>query len=77
MPAPCWRSHDDVDKDKKSEEDELNLDPPPPSDSFDGRFNFFEQEPGSEPSSSRRSNVPRSNPYIYGYIDGERILLSL
>ncbi|KAF7083828.1 hypothetical protein CFC21_087577 [Triticum aestivum] len=80
VPAPCWRSRDDVDADKKSEEDELNLEPPPPSDSFDWSFNFFnffEQEPGSKPSSSRRSNEPRSNPYIYGYIDGERVLLSV
>ncbi|XBH77477.1 hypothetical protein VPH35_103952 [Triticum aestivum] len=77
--GPCPR-RDDVDADKKSEEEELNLDPPPPSDSFDWSFNFFnffEQGPGSKPSSSRRSNEPRSNPYICGYIDGERVLLSV
>lgn len=77
VPVPCWRRREDVDKDKKSEEDEMNLEPPPPSDSFSWVFTFFEQEPGSEPSSSHRSNISRSNPYIYGFIDGEKVLLSL
>ncbi|XP_044952480.1 uncharacterized protein LOC123402609 isoform X3 [Hordeum vulgare subsp. vulgare] len=75
VPAPCWCSRDDVDADKKSEEDELNLDPPPlPSDIFDGCFNIFEKGRGS---SSGRNNVPRSNPFIYGYIHGKRVLLSV
>ncbi|XP_037452203.1 uncharacterized protein LOC119322788 isoform X1 [Triticum dicoccoides] len=76
VPAPCWRSREDVEKDKKSEEDEMNLEPPPlpPRESFSWVFNFFQQKPGSEPSSS---HINRSNPFIYGFIDGKKVLLSI